>query len=340
MREIEFASKIFPALSFADPNEVEAFLSSNLTPVKIDRFNDNANFGFDVSRVDLGDTQVVYNSYSTDTDINAGCVGDIVIAGFLPSSRSRVTIDRVALCQNKNSSAIMSPGRHIYIERKAGLGTLAISAPMAKVVERFELLAGRAIKGPLRMKKKLPLNGAVGLLGLQTAKAALLAHRQLYRSKKPTVLGASLDSMALDILASLPSNYSAMLDMQEKPMVVPKFVAVAEEYMDANLAEPVTIADLLVVCQCSRTTLFNSFKRFRGYSPYQFLIDRRLQRVRQQLLTVTKPSITNIAFEFGFVHPSRFNVAYRRRFGETPSKTVAKSVNLTNSAERSADVGY
>jgi AraC-like DNA-binding protein len=58
----------------------------------------------------------------------------------------------------------------------------------------------------------------------------------------------------------------------------------------------------------------------------KFLRDVRLDAVRARLADRDAPStVAEAAVEFGFGHLSRFSQAYRRRFGENPSQTLARA---------------
>ncbi|MFE7422944.1 helix-turn-helix domain-containing protein [Rhodococcus sp. NPDC057529] len=66
-------------------------------------------------------------------------------------------------------------------------------------------------------------------------------------------------------------------------------------------------------------------------SSLAWLESLRIPRVREDLLAPKGPdtgSVTDIAYRWGFVHHSGFAAAYRRRYGETPSDTRFRAVNL------------
>jgi AraC family transcriptional regulator len=64
---------------------------------------------------------------------------------------------------------------------------------------------------------------------------------------------------------------------------------------------------------------FRIFKKAFGISPYQYLIDVRLnwafQQIKQQ-----QQSISSIAHETGFADLSSFSKAFSKKFGFPPSK--------------------
>ena len=60
-----------------------------------------------------------------------------------------------------------------------------------------------------------------------------------------------------------------------------------------------------------------------GVPPMRFLRNHRLQRVREELLSAREAQVSDVALRWGFSHFGRFAAEYRKRFGESPSQTLA-----------------
>lgn len=57
-----------------------------------------------------------------------------------------------------------------------------------------------------------------------------------------------------------------------------------------------------------------------------WILDRRLQLVHQRLLqAAADDSVTKIAVDCGFTNLGRFALAYRAKFGASPSDTLKRS---------------
>lgn len=96
-----------------------------------------------------------------------------------------------------------------------------------------------------------------------------------------------------------------------------------EEWIDAHLCESVRLPDLCDVAEVDARALQKGFRRRRGMTPLQWLRARRMATVRLRLLEPQPgDSVTSIALQAGFAHPSRFAAEYRARYGEPPSDTL------------------
>ena len=77
-----------------------------------------------------------------------------------------------------------------------------------------------------------------------------------------------------------------------------------------------SLGELCVVAGLSEAHLVRSFKRRYGMTPHAFLIDRRLQRSRQELRRGR--AIADVAAEFGFADQAHLQRTFRRVWATTP----------------------
>jgi transcriptional regulator GlxA family with amidase domain len=142
-------------------------------------------------------------------------------------------------------------------------------------------------------------------------------------SDPPSLVLAELEQvMLVAFLSGTDHNYSHLLNgspCNSSPWQVHRL----EEYMEANWDQPVSIEALAVVADTSARSIFRSFKKFRGYSPMNFLKQVRLRHAREMLTKpVSDTSVTRVSFACGFGNMGHFAKYYFAVFGETPSATL------------------
>ena len=104
--------------------------------------------------------------------------------------------------------------------------------------------------------------------------------------------------------------------------VLPRHIKRALDYMNGNLAEKITLAELASACAAAERTLLKQFQRFVGVPPLAYLRRLRLNSARQELMKADcREAISDIAIRCGYPHFGRFAGDYRRLFGESPSGT-------------------
>jgi AraC-like DNA-binding protein/tetratricopeptide (TPR) repeat protein len=106
---------------------------------------------------------------------------------------------------------------------------------------------------------------------------------------------------------------------------LPRGVRRALEVMQANVGHNWTVTELAVTAGVSGRTLQRQFLAFLGKTPRAALRDISFERARRELLQGSPGArVMDIALRAGFPHCGRFSVAYRRRYGETPSQTLKR----------------
>lgn len=88
--------------------------------------------------------------------------------------------------------------------------------------------------------------------------------------------------------------------------------------VDAHLADPsLRTTTLAQGCNASVRTIQNLFAAM-GTTPSGYILERRLARAADRLMTAPDASITEIAFELGFNDSAYFARCFRQRFGVAP----------------------
>ncbi|MEL6553798.1 MAG: helix-turn-helix domain-containing protein [Cyanobacteria bacterium J06621_11] len=89
------------------------------------------------------------------------------------------------------------------------------------------------------------------------------------------------------------------------------------DYIDAHLNQEIKLADLARLLDMSQFHFSRLFKQSLGISPYQYLLQQRVERAKQ-LLKKTDLLIIDIAFACGFNSHSHLSKQFRQLTGMTP----------------------
>lgn len=91
-----------------------------------------------------------------------------------------------------------------------------------------------------------------------------------------------------------------------------------EDYIEANLDQDLTLAELAAVAGFSVSHFKELFRQAAGMPVHRFVLARRVERARQ-LLQEGKLTNTEIALEAGFAHPSHMARCFRQFTGRSPA---------------------
>jgi len=89
------------------------------------------------------------------------------------------------------------------------------------------------------------------------------------------------------------------------------------DYLDAHLAENISLADLAARCGLSQPHFCRSFKAATGSPPHEFQLRLRVERAKR-LLDVSDLSVGEVAAQVGYDDPSYFARLFRKQIGVTP----------------------
>jgi AraC-like DNA-binding protein len=138
------------------------------------------------------------------------------------------------------------------------------------------------------------------------------------------VLAELEKSVLVSFLHANAHNFSRLLERGTR-RVTPWQVRRAEEFIEANWQQPLTLRMIAVATGVSARSLFKAFREARGCSPTEYVKRVRLKRARQMLTSPTQhTSVTAVASACGFDNLGHFSGNYRLAFGELPSQTLTK----------------
>lgn len=89
------------------------------------------------------------------------------------------------------------------------------------------------------------------------------------------------------------------------------------EYVEANLAEPVSLADLASAAGLTPMHFAARFRAATSLRPHEYLLRRRIERT-QEILVQDRASIVDVALSLRFPNQSHFTTTFKRITGQPP----------------------
>jgi transcriptional regulator GlxA family with amidase domain len=107
----------------------------------------------------------------------------------------------------------------------------------------------------------------------------------------------------------------------------PAVIRRAVEFMHTNAHRPIGLAEIAEASGIGARGLQASFRQYRRQTPLGYLREVRMRGARLELVAADstgRDTVAGIAAKWGFTHPGRFSLSYRRVFGCSPSVTLRR----------------
>ncbi|MDH0746214.1 AraC family transcriptional regulator [Pseudomonas sp. GD03842] len=125
-------------------------------------------------------------------------------------------------------------------------------------------------------------------------------------------------SLAHDLLDHMVLNQMGLREgLKLKGGLAPHLRRQLVEFIELNLAEPLSLGQLANLCALSEYHFARMFRESFGLPPHRYLLARRINRAREQLRNTRQP-FGDIALACGFASASHFSNTFRQAMGATP----------------------
>ncbi|WP_408445210.1 anthranilate 1,2-dioxygenase regulatory protein AndR [Paraburkholderia sediminicola] len=141
-------------------------------------------------------------------------------------------------------------------------------------------------------------------------------------ARKNDGVGRQLGRLLLELLTP---GHATVAPEPNRRTASPGFVKRAEDFMHEHCGEVLRLPDIAMALGLAERTLRDGFQQFRGISPTQYLRQIRLDKAHEILREATADVyVSDVAMDCGLMHLGRFSIEYKKRFGESPSDTLAR----------------
>lgn len=281
-----------------------------------------------VAITQVGSLGAVFVRYGTEVSVDAFPVRNR-FALTVPLGPMRVSNTNLRNAQTTSEGFVLSHDQHTLMIPDPTAGALVFSTSMARIEEQFAGLSGRP---PARALRFLPPGAGPAPAPAGIVESSWRMVCQTLKEADGAPLSPLVARKLEDILLSavlLGMPHTGTGDLLTDDVHVPRGLPDrARKWLEDHYEEPVTVTDLAAAIGISVRHLQHVFGAHFGVTPTAMLRDIRLRQAHRALrdpAATVYPSIAAVAYRCGFSHLGRFSIAYRERFGESPSQTLRRA---------------
>jgi AraC-like DNA-binding protein len=242
------------------------------------------------------------------------------------SSTSTITNEGATVDASPVVAVIPAPATAMTLSCDGDAAHLVVRIARSALQVHLSRLIGRTLDRPLEFDPRFDISsGSASRWNF----AVQMLHAELFEPDSLLLQGIGQGQLEEFVMSSLlyssRSNYTDQLTSRSQP--AHRAVRRACDFIDRNLADPITVDDIAGAAGVSVRTIQNLFAQELGQTPTSYLKNERLERARSDLADApgdSRLTVTDVAMRWRFSHLGRFATTYRKRFGETPSQTLRR----------------
>ena len=281
-----------------------------------------------MSHFPMGSISLNRLRYGGHVDVDAGRLNSYFLVQMPLSGHTQINCGNQSIDSSPKLGSVISPTLPLFEQIDASCDKLALRIDRALLERICSEHLGHPLRQPIEFDLQLNLSDPS-----KNSLSALMVYLVNEVDNQSPLMSSALVQCQVEhlVVTSLlfkhKHNYSIALTTPPKStMPRPRHLKRVEEFIDAHADQPITVAQLAAHAQVSSSTLYQSFREIRNYTPMTYLKTVRLRRVNQELRSTNQTSekVTNVAMRWGFTHLGLFARDYKKMFGELPSETLRK----------------
>ncbi|WP_166459367.1 AraC family transcriptional regulator [Amycolatopsis pithecellobii] len=314
-------------LRSTDPHEATEAISRCYEPGRVEVVDRSKPLDMRLWVNELPGLKLNYLSYGTDVRVTVPAGVRYVLCVPL---MGRVTVGSGgrSVEASARTGVVISPSDPLYFENWSHDCRVLTARLDVDVLESLlATMLDEPLTGPIRFEPSLDLNDPPVRSVLRTVS---LLRSELSRPDGITadpMMGAGMARLVMTgLLLAQPHNYSAKLH-EPRPAVAPGNLRRAIELIDGDPMSVFGVADVARAAAIGIRALEEGFRKYVGTSPMAYLRKVRMARAHEELCRSDSAVTTAaaVARRWGFHHYGRFGVAYRQRYGCSPSETLRRT---------------
>ncbi|MEU6147534.1 AraC family transcriptional regulator [Streptomyces sp. NPDC047081] len=281
-------------------------------------------FAIRLHGVEVGSSTLAYHAYDGGGGVDFFATHNYYLLNIVVDGGVEVTSRGATVCVPGGSAYVMSPHEQVRIMLAPQTTGIMAKIPRSTLEEAFGRLSGESVVKPVEFAVLADPDAAwQGCL-----RSAVAAVDHCDSGIVPAQLGSEIERMVVTSLLMSQRHDAQRALFRPGRSRGSRAADVAAQAMAADPEKCWEITELAEYAGVSLRTLQEGFKGRFGRSPSAYLRGIRLERAHRMLGDSDEAgtlNVTEIAYACGFNHPGRFAIAYRDRYGVSPSTTLAAS---------------
>jgi AraC-like DNA-binding protein len=239
---------------------------------------------------------------------------------------ARFQVDGEQIEVSPRQACVIGATQRFHFEADAQFDQIVLRFEQDALAQAWTALSGMQPPDELTLQAALPLAGGAWQALEPVLQMVASCTREAYAPPVLPHVQLRLQDLLLTTLLLQAAPLLAPLPPAASVPAAAELVRRAQSWLTAQLGEPVTLGMAARASGVASRTLQAAFQSQCGMGPMQWLRQQRLAAVHRHLREATGAStrVADTALAYGFSHLGEFSRAYRRRFGETPSRTLAR----------------
>lgn len=316
-------------LSSRDIDDLRHELGKRIFPHDLTVARDHEDLDSQINGCAINDIGLLYFSYgrvsSIKSSINDDQCSDRISINFPISGSGKMTQRGDCLDISASQGIVINSNEPFKLDLR-GYGGVALILRQEKLRQLARSLIGdEADRIDLQMEKIVDLTMPAG----RTLKNAVLyAMNEMdgdVWALNNAISRTNLENyLLMQLITVHPSSFREALEAGANPVIMPRNLKRARDYIHGHAHEKITPEDLATYAGCSYRSLQDIFGKALGVSPMTYVQRIRLEGVRSDLLDADcqQTTVAEIAGRWGFSHMGRFALFYKKQFGVSPSDTL------------------
>jgi AraC-like DNA-binding protein len=307
-----------------DPETFDLWMHAAYVDYRRLSSGDTLGCSFSFAGVDAGGLSIATAHHGMELDAQTETLTDAVLVATTLAGRIRVAAGDLHVEPDTGMPHLLPVGRP-WTVRADPFTTAVVRIPTTTL---DAAAAGMGWEGD-----EIRFTGSLPRAGLASYLASTIAHVRddvltALDAPGPLILGEAARAVAAAALIAIPNTVAP--DLAEAARLPsgnaePATVRRAMEFIERHAHEDIRIEQIAEAARIGIRGLQAAFRRHRDQTPLEHLRQVRMAGAHRDLRAgdaTRGDTVAAIAAYWGFTHPGRFSVEYRRIYGASPSHTL------------------